>query len=582
MFARSDAAWTTQGELLGTSAEVGAGRFGASVAVSSGGFLALVGAPMSDGGTGQAFTFWADYATHQWSYHQRMDLAGVSADAHFGTSVAVDGNGSVALVGAPRALAGAGAVYPYTYYGLDSPLWQDQPVIQSPATGASFGASVAISSTGGEAIIGAPLAGNGGAAYEYLRAGMQEAVFTDPTASPNGQFGSSVSLAGQTTNEVLVGAPGDNSGAGAAYEFDTANGTRWLQDPISVAPSTSPASGDAYGTAVALSADGSDALVGAPGAGAGTGTATSFVSSATTTPDPPENVQAVAGAERAIVSWATPYATGGAPITGYTVTSSPGGLTCTTSTSLTCTVSGLTDGQPYRFTVTATNQAGTSAASSPSTAATPTADPNGRGGGTSSSGGSSGGASSRGASSGGASSGGASSNGASSGGASSGGASSSGASSNGASSSDASSGSDTGGRGHSGATGTTGHGNGAGGGSGITRKPGAGKKPSASAGRRDSTPPSMPSGALRVTNRTRTSLTCSWGRSTDGGTGVGGYRIYDYLGGRWILAGTTAASRRWFVRAGLRQRTRHRFAVRAYDAAGNVSAPLIGTWTTTA
>ena len=59
------------------------------------------------------------------------------------------------------------------------------------------------------------------------------------------------------------------------------------------------------------------------------------------------------------------------PVTGYTVKSSPAGLTCTTAT-LSCTVAGLTNGTPYTFTVIATNAVGNSVSSSPSGAVTPT------------------------------------------------------------------------------------------------------------------------------------------------------------------------------------------------------------------
>lgn len=58
-------------------------------------------------------------------------------------------------------------------------------------------------------------------------------------------------------------------------------------------------------------------------------------------------------------------------ITGYTVTSSPGGLTGTGSSSP-IVVSGLTTGTAYTFTVTATNATGTGAASAASNSVTPT------------------------------------------------------------------------------------------------------------------------------------------------------------------------------------------------------------------
>ena len=62
------------------------------------------------------------------------------------------------------------------------------------------------------------------------------------------------------------------------------------------------------------------------------------------------------------VSWtAATSPDGTSPITGYTVTSSPGSFTCTTTGATACNVTGLTAKTAYTFTVTATNQYGTSA-----------------------------------------------------------------------------------------------------------------------------------------------------------------------------------------------------------------------------
>ena len=80
---------------------------------------------------------------------------------------------------------------------------------------------------------------------------------------------------------------------------------------------------------------------------------------------------ATAGNAQASVTWTKPD-DGGSTITDYTVTSS-GGQTCTTSDAitLTCIVTGLTNGTAYTFTVTATNDVGTSTSSSPSNSVTP-------------------------------------------------------------------------------------------------------------------------------------------------------------------------------------------------------------------
>ena len=82
---------------------------------------------------------------------------------------------------------------------------------------------------------------------------------------------------------------------------------------------------------------------------------------------------ATAGYEQATITFSAPAHDGGAAITTYVATSSPGGIRGTVSGpgSGEITVTGLTNGVDYTFTVTAINENGTSAPSSASNSVTP-------------------------------------------------------------------------------------------------------------------------------------------------------------------------------------------------------------------
>ncbi|WP_437773800.1 fibronectin type III domain-containing protein [Arthrobacter sp. KNU40] len=102
------------------------------------------------------------------------------------------------------------------------------------------------------------------------------------------------------------------------------------------------------------------------------------VAAAPTAPAAPTGVTATAGNASASVSWTAP-ANGGSPITSYAVTPTSGGTSLAPVTvtgnppSTTATVTGLTNGAAYTFTVTATNAVGTSVPSAASAPVTPTA-----------------------------------------------------------------------------------------------------------------------------------------------------------------------------------------------------------------
>ena len=83
-----------------------------------------------------------------------------------------------------------------------------------------------------------------------------------------------------------------------------------------------------------------------------------------TVPGQPLGVSGVAGDSQVTVSWLAPADVGDSIVTPYTATASPGDRTCVTSAT-SCTISGLSNGAAYTFTVTAFNTPGTSLQSAP-------------------------------------------------------------------------------------------------------------------------------------------------------------------------------------------------------------------------
>ncbi|MCD6025263.1 MAG: fibronectin [Fibrobacteria bacterium] len=173
------------------------------------------------------------------------------------------------------------------------------------------------------------------------------AVGTSPGAPTNV---TAVAGAGQAT--VSWTAPlSIGSGAILSYKAravqDTAKNCTWTTGPLSCVI-TGLTNGTAYTFTVTAS----------NGAGAGAASAASAAVTPATVPGAPTGVTAIQVGQSARVTWIAPASNGGAAITSYTATSTPGSGSCTT-TGTTCDItSGLTIGTSYTITVRATNSAG--------------------------------------------------------------------------------------------------------------------------------------------------------------------------------------------------------------------------------
>jgi hypothetical protein len=190
-----------------------------------------------------------------------------------GASVALSADGQVALIGAPAA-AGGGAAYLYVESGGTWPTTPTETFTGPSGSDGEVGTAVALSANGDVALVGAPGGGyapaNDGAAYLYVEAAGTWS--TAPTATfsgdpgTSGKLGSAVALSADGM-VALVGAP--VAGYGAAYVYE-GSGANWSSTPAAAftGPPTTDGGGE-FGSSVALSSDGQVVLVGAPGAGTG-------------------------------------------------------------------------------------------------------------------------------------------------------------------------------------------------------------------------------------------------------------------------------------------------------------------------
>lgn len=243
-----------------------------------------------------------------WTQDAYVKASNSESSDQFGYSVALSGDGETLAVGANleasdatgtngdqavNSFLGAGAVYVFVRH---DGAWSQQAYVKASNTDAAdvFGYQVALSYDGSTLAIAAQGedsaaagvnadesnndAGGAGAAYVFSRVGdewAQQAYIKAAYPEENDLFGSSIAIS-DDGNTLVVGAldedggqPGingdqtDNSGrgSGAVYVF-TRVGRDWSQQAYVKGLNTER--GDAFGAAVAISADGNTLAVGAP------------------------------------------------------------------------------------------------------------------------------------------------------------------------------------------------------------------------------------------------------------------------------------------------------------------------------
>ncbi|HWD11364.1 MAG TPA: hypothetical protein VG366_05935 [Solirubrobacteraceae bacterium] len=286
VFVRSGTSWTRQAALEVGGEGAGEGcpgegecEFTGSIALSADGDTAVVGNPLAEGHRGTALVFTRSGSA--WSRQAALTPTTETASGNFGRSVALSGDGSTAVVGGPTETHG-GAAWLFSRSGSS---WGETGKLSEPARHAAdrFGRSVAISGDGGTVLVGAPGAEHAtGAAWLFSTATSPSEPpvgLTGAGESGKGQFGLGVALSGDGST-ALVAARADEAGDGAAWVYARAS-AGWAQQGPKLTVSAAE-SGSKVGYAAALSADGSTALLGAPRAGRPHGGAWIFRRSAAT------------------------------------------------------------------------------------------------------------------------------------------------------------------------------------------------------------------------------------------------------------------------------------------------------------
>lgn len=264
--------WTASGPLTPSYYSAGS-RFGHCVRMSKDGQLAIVGAPYEtnqhlEGGAAYLFV----RTGSSWAQLVRLLPNEGVMGQHFGASIAVSDDGTLAMVSAPDADSQAGAVY---VYAKVSGIWTEvQKIVSDRAsTTGRFGQEIALSGDGSVLAVtlttSTPSAMNVVELYQnngehwvrYQTLADSGGVLTD-------LFGKSLAIS-ETGGVLMIGAPGYNGTGKVSVYVETDEG--WVLDQALVDGRV--VAGDAFGYRVKMSRSGLHAIIGAPETNNGQGVA---------------------------------------------------------------------------------------------------------------------------------------------------------------------------------------------------------------------------------------------------------------------------------------------------------------------
>lgn len=244
--------------------------FGQTIALSTHGHMALIGRPNFNTGTGAVSVFTYSHSDARWSDQFEITASDLSVDDFFGSSIALNSNSLVAVIGAHQTGLNSGKAY--VFINSDTFWIQQQRLIASDGNSSDqFGCSVATSAQGHTILVGAQNAQigsylNQGAVYIFEYNGtswLQSDKIFDTSVGPSMAFGTAVAMSSTDNTTALIGAPQPTTGDNGLAFIYTQSDNSWARQYKIENPNTT--TGANFGISVALLGSGETqlALVGA-------------------------------------------------------------------------------------------------------------------------------------------------------------------------------------------------------------------------------------------------------------------------------------------------------------------------------